>query len=232
MYKIIGANQVEYGPVTAEQLRQWISEGRVNAQTQAQAIGETNWRPISTFPEFATSFPGNATPPPLSSSPPVPPLSTPPSPPSFGAGLPNDAGRAVALSEVSGPAIGLMVTAILGAFAALCRIFANAVGFPMNGFNNFNNFNNMPPEAQQWMRMMQSTSGTVGIFFSILGIAIAIFIFFGALKMKKLENHTFCVIASIIAMIPCISPCCCVGLPLGIWALVVLNKSEVRAYFS
>ena len=37
MYKIIGANQTEYGPVSAEQIRQWIAEGRVNAQTSAQA---------------------------------------------------------------------------------------------------------------------------------------------------------------------------------------------------
>jgi len=56
MYKIIGADKREYGPVTAEQLRQWIAEGRANAQTQAQAEGGTEWRPISAFPEFADLF--------------------------------------------------------------------------------------------------------------------------------------------------------------------------------
>ena len=29
MYKIIGGDQKEYGPVTAEQLRLWVTEGRV-----------------------------------------------------------------------------------------------------------------------------------------------------------------------------------------------------------
>lgn len=53
MYKIIGADQKEYGPVSAEQLRQWISQGRVGAQTLAQAEGATEWRAISAFPEFA-----------------------------------------------------------------------------------------------------------------------------------------------------------------------------------
>jgi hypothetical protein len=62
MYKIIGANQVEYGPVTADQLRQWITEGRVNAQTMVQAEGDTGWKPLSAFPEFASSMP--PTPPP------------------------------------------------------------------------------------------------------------------------------------------------------------------------
>ncbi len=53
MYKIIGADQKEYGPVSAEQLRQWVTEGRVNAQTQARAEGETEWKPLSAFAEFA-----------------------------------------------------------------------------------------------------------------------------------------------------------------------------------
>jgi len=53
MYKIIGADQKEYGPVTAEQMRQWIAEGRVNGQTIARAEGTSDWKPLSAFPEFA-----------------------------------------------------------------------------------------------------------------------------------------------------------------------------------
>jgi uncharacterized membrane protein len=53
MYKIIGADKKEYGPVSAEQLRQWVAEGRVNAQTSIQAEGATEWKPVSTFSEFA-----------------------------------------------------------------------------------------------------------------------------------------------------------------------------------
>jgi uncharacterized membrane protein len=53
MYKIIGADQKEYGPVTAEQLRQWFGEGRVNGQTLIRPEAETEWRPLSSVPEFA-----------------------------------------------------------------------------------------------------------------------------------------------------------------------------------
>jgi hypothetical protein len=53
MYKIIGADQKEYGPVSAEQIRQWVAEGRVNAQTLVRPEGETEWKPLSTFPEFS-----------------------------------------------------------------------------------------------------------------------------------------------------------------------------------
>ena len=61
MYKIIGADQKEYGPVSADQLRQWLTEGRVNAQTKVQPEGGTGWRSISELPEFASAFP-SATP--------------------------------------------------------------------------------------------------------------------------------------------------------------------------
>jgi hypothetical protein len=52
MYRIIGADQKEYGPITADQIRQWISEGRVNAQTQMCLEGTQDWKPLGMFPEF------------------------------------------------------------------------------------------------------------------------------------------------------------------------------------
>ena len=56
MYKIIGSDQQEYGPITAAQVREWIAQGRVDANTMAQAVGGTEWKPLGTFPEFAASF--------------------------------------------------------------------------------------------------------------------------------------------------------------------------------
>jgi GYF domain 2 len=56
MYSIIGGDQKEYGPVTEEQLRLWIAEGRVNAQTSVRIEGTTEWRPLADFPEFAGSL--------------------------------------------------------------------------------------------------------------------------------------------------------------------------------
>ena len=53
MYKIIGADGREYGPVSAEQLHQWMAEGRVTAQTQLQTTGSAEWKRLFDFPEFA-----------------------------------------------------------------------------------------------------------------------------------------------------------------------------------
>jgi TM2 domain-containing membrane protein YozV len=56
MYKIIGADGQPYGPVNAEQLRRWLAENRVNAQTLVQTEGAPDWKPLSSIPEFASEL--------------------------------------------------------------------------------------------------------------------------------------------------------------------------------
>jgi hypothetical protein len=70
MYRIIGADGKEYGPVPAEELRQWIAVGRVNGSTLARLEASTEWKPLSSFPEFldALSRRTPPTPPPVSNS--------------------------------------------------------------------------------------------------------------------------------------------------------------------
>jgi len=53
MYHIIGGDGREYGPVSGEQLLQWLAEGRANQQTPVRAAGSTDWRPLGTYPELA-----------------------------------------------------------------------------------------------------------------------------------------------------------------------------------
>ena len=63
MFYLIGADQKEYGPVSAEEVRVWIAEGRANGQTLARFEGGP-WKPLSTFPEFAGSLGPAPRPPP------------------------------------------------------------------------------------------------------------------------------------------------------------------------
>jgi hypothetical protein len=60
----------------------------------------------------------------------------------------------------------------------------------------------------------------------ILGIPVL----YGAIMMKKLERFGMAMIGAICAMAPC-SCCFMVGLPIGIWALVVLQRPEVKGAF-
>jgi hypothetical protein len=55
-------------------------------------------------------------------------------------------------------------------------------------------------------------------------------VFFGGLKMKSLENYKLAMAASIISIIPCFG-CYCIGIPVGIWSIITLNKPEVKSAF-
>ncbi len=56
MYTIIGGDGKEYPGVSADILHQWIAEGRLNAQSMCKADGGMEFRPLSTFAEFAGAF--------------------------------------------------------------------------------------------------------------------------------------------------------------------------------
>jgi hypothetical protein len=103
MYKIQGADQKEYGPASADQVRQWIAEGRLAGNSKVQAEGSTDWKPLTDFPEFSAALAAKAG----AGSPPGLPSSTPPP-----------------LSSSATPASGLAVTSlVLGALSMIgCSI--------------------------------------------------------------------------------------------------------------
>ncbi|MBN2508262.1 MAG: DUF4339 domain-containing protein [Verrucomicrobia bacterium] len=214
MYKIIGADGLEYGPVPVEQLAQWVGEGRVNGQTLVQGPGATDWKPLSDIPELAA-------------------LAA-PAAPAAGAAMP----AAGALSEglvvppkhaedgarqVQGPAIGLLVTAVLGLASALGSLGFQTLGIAFGAQGRHS--------REPLQHLLSISAGGLGIVQALIQLAVAGVIFYGALKMMKLRNHQLAMVAAILAMVPCVSPCCFVGLPIGIWALVVLLKPEVKALF-
>ena len=207
-YKIIGSDQQQYGPISQEQLLQWMTEGRVNAETLVQAEGSADWRPLGTFPELR--------PPPAA-------LGAAPAP--FAVGPAPVASQSAALAALQGPAIGLLVTGILGAVMGVLGIFGNLLGMSFSKF--------MPPQAVPGFNpaAFNALLGGTAVVSGLVHIALAGVIIYGALQMKKLVNYRMAMAASILALVPCVSPCCMLGLPIGIWALVVLVKPEVKSMF-
>jgi uncharacterized RDD family membrane protein YckC len=53
MFTIIGGDGQEYGPASVEQLRTWLASGRANLETRARKAGETDWKHLGDFAEFA-----------------------------------------------------------------------------------------------------------------------------------------------------------------------------------
>ena len=204
MYKIIGADEKEYGPVTADQIKQWLAEGRVNGQTRVWSDAAGAWKPLAEFPEFAGALPASAPPPPLTAS---PALST-------------------ATDLVNGPGIGLIATGALNILLGIFRVVISLTGFGMGLFSGAAGAND------EMTKMIMSMAGTVGVVFGALGVVCGGITLLGGLKLRKLQSFGFCMTACILAMIPCTSPCCLVGLPVGIWTLVMLSKPEVKSQFT
>jgi TM2 domain-containing membrane protein YozV len=71
MFNIIGADGKQYGPVSGEQVRQWIREGRANGASQVQSVGATEWKSLAGLPEFADVFGSGTGAPPSMTPPPV-----------------------------------------------------------------------------------------------------------------------------------------------------------------
>jgi ABC-type proline/glycine betaine transport system permease subunit len=85
-------------------------------------------------------------------------------------------------------------------------------------------------DMPEFVEMMMGTG--FRIVSGLVVLAFNAFVFFAAMQMKQLQSWPLALSGSIIAMTPCISLCCIIGIPIGIWALVVLFKPEVKEAFS
>ena len=73
-----------------------------------------------------------------------------------------------------------------------------------------------------------------GIGNAILGLVLHSIVFIGAMRMRQLRSHKWAMAAAVISLVTtvCGGSCCCLlNLGLGIWALVLLAKPEVRSAF-
>lgn len=212
MYKIIGADGRQYEAANLDELRRWIAEGRVNAQTLVQVGDGTEWKALSTYPELAPLVPPTA--------PVLAPGTGPGSLPPLGgpASFSTDPAR-----QVQGPAIGLVVTAVLGLITAFSGLAMNFFGVAMGPFRH--------QGGDQMERLINTWAGGLGIVEGVVHLALSGLILYGGLKMMKLQQYHLAMVSAVVALVPCVSPCCLVGLPIGIWALVVLTKPEVKALF-
>ncbi len=104
MYKLIGSDGKEYGPVSTEVVREWIHERRANGQTRVQRAGAVEWHTLSALTEFAADLDGRGAPPPLPGGP--------------GSAVPSTGGPKTSRLAIASFVLGILgfcgVTAIVG----------------------------------------------------------------------------------------------------------------------
>jgi hypothetical protein len=114
-----------------------------------------------------------------------------------------------------------LVTAIVGGIGQVFALLLNMVGAGLG---------TLTAEGSE-QQIVNWISGGIGVASAAVGLLIAGLIIYATMEMKKLRQWSLAVAASILAMIPCISPCCIIGLPIGIWSLVILMRDDVKAAF-
>jgi hypothetical protein len=97
MYKTLGGDGKEYGPINAETVRQWIAENRLGAASKIRSELSAEWKALAEFPEFADALRAGAPVAPRSQSPPPTPAPE-------------------AAIKTSGLAIASLVLGLLGCF--------------------------------------------------------------------------------------------------------------------
>ncbi len=188
-YHFIGGDGKTYGPYSQEQMQQFMAENRVNAQTQVSADGGA-WQPAGQYPELAST--GGA--------PPVPATLGAPAAP--GMPLPMVANPAAAQAMVKGPAIFMMVLAIIMILLQLLGVVLNLAGGAIAA--------DLPPEIRDKIL----AQGAFGLVQNVVVIIINIIILIGSIKMKKCQSYGLAMAASILCIL-CDWGCCCLGIGRG-----------------
>ena len=69
------------------------------------------------------------------------------------------------------------------------------------------------------------------VVFGVIGVIANVLILVGGVKMKQLKGYPLAMTGAVAAIVP-LNSCCCIALPIGIWALTVLVNSDVKAAFA
>lgn len=148
----------------------------------------------------------------------------------YGGGYDQEAARAA----ISPPAIFLIVLASLQLLLGVCGLVSNVLTLVGVIKPDMSMFANLPPEFRQALeQQMSQASIAMSIGVGVFQLAAAGLILFGALQMRSLRLYGLAITTAVIAIVPCpySSPCCCLAMIPGIWALVVLLRPEVKQAF-
>jgi hypothetical protein len=123
--------------------------------------------------------------------------------------------REAVRTKVLAPAV-----ALLGAALSLFNI-AYAVAGPQDD-----------PMAPEFVRQMQrGAKGAPAAIVQGAFLLLNLLLLVAAVQMSRFRNWGLALAASILAMLNFGSCCCVLGLPVGIWSLVVLCMPDVKAAF-
>lgn len=129
---------------------------------------------------------------------------------------------------------------LIGVFSLMTQILAIAQlpQVPATADENIRQIQQNPNMDQQqkefWIDLFrivkEQSQNPITYAIQIVVAVLSVVVIIGGLQMRNLSGMGLPVTASILSMIPCVSGCCCLlGVPVGIWSLIVLSRPEVKA---
>ena len=166
MYRMMGADGAVYGPVSADQLHQWIQEGRANADTRVLVEGATEWIPLRAVPAFSAAFTA--------------------SPPST-ARHPQTLGPVRSRKETNSLAVASLILGILSCTLGLCCCY----GLPFNVLGLIFSILALMQLQQHPDHYTGKGMATTGLILSVLSLLLALLLFlvFGTLSFLGEPGH-------------------------------------------
>jgi hypothetical protein len=120
------------------------------------------------------------------------------------------------------PAIFLLVVGVLGLMSSLLNVVVALVLKPPP----------VDPNAPEFIRQLQQGGfGPTAAAIQCIWVVVNLAILAAAVQMMRLRTYGLAVAGSILAMINLGTLCCILGLPAGIWSLVVLLRQDVKDDF-
>lgn len=127
--------------------------------------------------------------------------------------------RQRAKEKVALPATLMIIVGCLFILGNLLGIAFNAAGFE----NPF--MKGMDPKTREIANVANYIGFTVGLVF-------AVFTIIGGFKMRSLSGKGLAWAGAIVTLLNCQTLCCLLGIPVGIWSIVVLSNEDVSRSFT
>lgn len=127
------------------------------------------------------------------------------------------------ISQLKMPAIGLILVGSINFLVGLLTLLSGLLR--LAGFSE----DKVPTAEAERLGYYVGTGFGYGLgFFSLI---LAPIIIYGGMKMLSGQKLGLAKTAAILAIVPLSSCCFVLGIPFGVWALIVLRKPEVKAFF-
>jgi len=129
--------------------------------------------------------------------------------------------------KTTAPGIALMVVGIIGLVGMGIYLVLTFVGLSMEPDKL------QPPPGADGAERTGFYIGLYGALGTmILSLCMQFLVIASGFALMRRQGYMLALSGSIAAVVPCMSPCCVIGIPFGIWALVVLADQQVKDAFA